>query len=222
MSASSSAPSSDGTKKPLRPTLREDSRQRTRDRIINGALVAIAESGLDATVDQIAAAAGVSRRTVFRQFSNHAELLLAALDEIRRLFEAEMPVAPSPGADVQAWLVESTVSIHELFRRAIGRAFWDLHGERPRVSDSVAERIAEVPAFRERLAGELTVAAWGALGGNGAPPQWVIDTFAIHISGFSAFAHPEQSARETGELSARVLWLVLLDALSEERRAVIH
>lgn len=224
MAALSITPSPDGTEKAvteaLRPTLREDSRQRTRDRIINGALSALAESGLDATVDEIAEAAGVSRRTVFRHFSGHAELLVATLDEMRRLFESEMPGAPLPNADVRTWLVESTVRIHELFRRVVGRGFWDLNHERPRISEAVAERIADIPAFRQQLAEEMTAAAWRALGASDQAPQWVSDSFAVHVSGFAAFAHPQYSARETGELSARVLWLVLMDALNVDQHAL--
>jgi hypothetical protein len=123
-----------------RPTLREDSRNHARARIVSGAKVAVAKWGLDATVDQIADESGVSRRTVFRQFSSHAELLLATLEEIRLLFEAGIPTAPSTGEDLEGWLIESTVKIHELFRSTLGRGFWDLHVSRTTSPTSLPRR----------------------------------------------------------------------------------
>jgi hypothetical protein len=95
-----------------------------------------------------------------------------------------------------------------------------LNHERPRISDAVAERIADIPANRQRLAEEMIAAAWRSLGASDQAPRWVSDSFAVHLSGFAAFAHPEYSARETGELSARVLWLVLMNALSEDQHAL--
>jgi AcrR family transcriptional regulator len=203
-----------------RPTLREDSRSHARARIVDGAKVAVAKWGLDATVDQIAEEAGVSRRTVFRQFSNHAELLLATLEEIRQLFEAGIPTAPSAGEDLEEWLIESTVKVHELFRSTLGRGFWDLHVDRPRISDDVTDFIARTPQIRRRIAESALNDAWRSLDAEGDPPSWLLDTFSIHLSGFAAFAHAYRTPRETGELSARILWITLNQAVRDSRSVV--
>jgi AcrR family transcriptional regulator len=213
---SSTAHSGDSFPSP-RPTLREDSRSHARARIVDGAKVAVAKWGLDATVDQIADESGVSRRTVFRQFSSHAELLLVTLEEIRQLFEAGVPTAPSADEDVETWLIESTVAVHELFRSSLGRAFWDLHVDRPRISDDVTDFIAKTPQIRRRIAVTALNDAWRALDADGEPPSWLLDTFSIHLSGFATFAHAYRTPRETGELSAKVMWITLNQAARHSR-----
>jgi AcrR family transcriptional regulator len=200
-----------------RPSLRDESRSHARARIVQGAMVAVAKWGLDATVDQIADESGVSRRTVFRQFSSHAELLLVTLEEIRQLFEAGIPTAPSPDQDVETWLIESTVTVHEIFRSSLGRAFWDLHVDRPRISEDVTDFIAKTPQIRQRIASTALDDAWRALDAEGEPPSWLLDTFSIHLSGFATFAHAYRTPRETGELSARILWITLNQAVREAR-----
>jgi AcrR family transcriptional regulator len=203
-----------------RPTLREDSRNHARARIVSGAQVAVAKWGLDATVDQIADESGVSRRTVFRQFSSHAELLLATLEEIRLLFEAGIPTAPSTGEDLEGWLIESTVKIHELFRSTLGRGFWDLHVDRPRISDDVTDFIAKTPQIRRRIAEGALNDVWRALDAEGNPPSWLLETFSIHLSGFAAFAHANWTPRETGELSAKILWITLTQAVRDSHTSI--
>jgi AcrR family transcriptional regulator len=213
----SSEPAEVGSPPSMRPTLREDSRSHARSRIVEGAKAAVAKWGLDATVDQIADQAGVSRRTVFRQFSSHAELLLVTLEEIRQRFEAGVPKAPTAEEDLQTWLIESTVSVHELFRSSLGRGFWDLHVDRPRISQDVADFIAKTPQIRHRIASSALNDAWRALSADGEPPSWLLDTFSIHLSGFATFAHANRTARETGELSAKVLWITLNQAVRDSR-----
>jgi len=205
-----------------RPTLREDSRSHARARIVEGAKVAVAKWGLDATVDQIADEAGVSRRTVFRQFSSHAELLLVTLEEIRQLFEAGIPKAPSADEDLETWLIESTVAVHELFRSSLGRAFWDLHVDRPRISQDVTDFIAKTPQIRRRIASAALTDAWRALGAGGEPPSWLLDTFSIHLSGFATFANGYRTPRETGELSAKILWITLNQAARDSRTPAVN
>lgn len=205
-----------------RATLREDSKQRARSRIIRGALVGVAASGLTVTVDEVAAAAGVSRRTVFRHFPNHAELILAALIEIRRQLDEGVPSPPAPGSDVHEWLETSAVAMHRLFRELIGRAFWDLYTRGPSLPPAVAERVSGALELRHRYATDLAAAAWTALEGQGEPPTWIGDVFSMNLSGFATNALPYYSAEETGRLSARILWLALDVALEEQRRGYYH
>lgn len=205
-----------------RTTLREDAKERARARILHGALAAVAASGFTATVDEIAAAAGVSRRTVFRHFPNHAELILATIVEIRRQLDEGMPPPPEPGSDVHEWLETSAVRVHRLFRDLIGRAFWDLYTKGPSIPPAIAERLANALSVRHRYASDLAAAAWKALDGQGEPPTWVCDAFSMNLSGFATNSLPHYSAEETGRLSAHLLWLVLDVALEEQRRGYYH
>jgi AcrR family transcriptional regulator len=201
----------------LRPSLRDDARSQARTRIIEGAMVAIAASGLDATIDEVALAAGVSRRTVFRHFASHGELIAATINEGLRYLGTHLPSAPPPGVDTQTWLSESVVVLHDQTRRLLGRAFWDIHIDRPDQPVEVTEALLDVVTFRYHFARQFTDSAWLAVGGTGEPPQWVIDAFTFHVSGFAAFALGKYDAQETGQLSARILWLVLKSALKEQK-----
>jgi AcrR family transcriptional regulator len=64
------------------PTLRDHARGAVRDEVARQAWLLFSRQGFEATtVDQIAAAAGMSRRTFFRYFTGKDELVLARLVE---------------------------------------------------------------------------------------------------------------------------------------------
>ena len=90
---------SDSTR-PYRSTLREEQAKATRDRILSAAieLMRVEE---DASMDAIAKAAGVERRTVFRHFETREALLTEAFQWLND--QLGVVVAPSdPAALVQA------------------------------------------------------------------------------------------------------------------------
>lgn len=200
-----------------RPTLREDSRSRARTRIIQGALVALASSGLDATIEEVAEAAGVSRRTVFRHFPSHGDLIAASIGQGLSVLESHIPEPPPPGTDIQQWLSDTVVLLHTLVRELLGRAFWDIHIDRPGTPSEVAAAIDDIAIQRRRFASELASCTWTALGGEGDVPGWVVDTFSLQVSGFATNALPQYSAQETGRLSAQILWIVLAEAIAEAK-----
>jgi AcrR family transcriptional regulator len=200
-----------------RPNLREDSRSRARARIIQGAMIAIAAFGLDATIDQVADASGVSRRTVTRYFATHGELIAATIDEGLTFIGTKIPAPPSSGTDVETWLTDALVNLHEVTRTLLGRAFWDIHIDRPNTPTEVTDALAKVVVERYRFAGDFANSAWRAVGGSGTTPTWVGDAFTFHISGFATFALAKYSATETGQLSARILWVVLQAAVEQQR-----
>jgi AcrR family transcriptional regulator len=72
------------------PGIRERKRQAVRDHLSDVALRLLADRSFDSvTVDEIAAAAGVSRRTFFRYFTSKEEVVLSFLDEMgARLHDA--------------------------------------------------------------------------------------------------------------------------------------
>jgi AcrR family transcriptional regulator len=181
-------------------------------------MIAIAASGLDATIDEVADAAGVSRRTVTRYFATHGELIAATIDEGLTFIGTNIPDAPPVSADVEAWLTDALVNLHQVTRQLLGRAFWDIHIDRPNTPKEVTDALAKVVVERYRFAGDLARTAWLAAGGTLDPPTWVVDAFTFHVSGFATFALAKYSATETGQLSARILWLVLTSAVDEQRR----
>jgi AcrR family transcriptional regulator len=201
-----------------RLTLSEEALGRARERILHGAMAVMATIGLDATIDQVARQAGVSRRTVFRHFASQGDLFAAAINEVWRVIDARMPAPPSPGTDVEAWLRASSIAIHRLLRDVVGRAFWDIHIERPGTSPEVTVALAITLSERRRHASGLASGAWVALGAPGEPPPWVLDAFILQLSGFATNAMVEYDTEKAGHVSARILSSVLSSAIEEQRR----
>jgi hypothetical protein len=86
----------------------------------------------------------------------------------------------------------------------------------------VSDFIAKTPRIRRRIASTALDDAWRALDAQGEPPSWLLDTFSIHLSGFATFAHAYRTPRETGELSARILWITLNQAVRDSRTVAVH
>lgn len=81
-----------------RPNLRERNHERTRDEIAGHALDLFVARGFDAvTVDDIAASAGISRRTFFRYFETKEDALLPA--DASRLQRLEQALRERPAAE---------------------------------------------------------------------------------------------------------------------------
>jgi len=194
-----------------RSTLGEETRALVRGRIVRGAAAALAMHGFAATTDDIATAAGVGRRTVFRHFATHEAVVEAAVSEITSELEREIPKAPAPGVELQAWVEETAITMHDLNTRLIGNAFWDMNVERPGYSPALRDE------RRRRYSTAAAQGAWGLAGGNGRPPSWVVDAFALQLSGFATHCLEGYSAKRAGQVSARILLAVLASAIAEDR-----
>ena len=86
-----------------RPRVAAERRARMRRKLVESALLVFAEKGVDASViDDVIAAAGVSRGTFYNYFRTNAELLAAASEElgneIVHLIETHVHAIPSPAA----------------------------------------------------------------------------------------------------------------------------
>ncbi len=83
------------------PNLRERTRRAVRSEIASTAMRLFAEQGFDATtVDQIAAAAGISRRSFFHYFGTKEDLVLGDVAALGESVRAELEARP---AEESAW-----------------------------------------------------------------------------------------------------------------------
>ena len=82
---------------PVMVELRAEQRELARNRILTGARSVLVERGFEGTIDDVAAAAGVSRRTVFRHFPTHEALLVEAIHEIVATVRSSVPGPPQQG-----------------------------------------------------------------------------------------------------------------------------
>jgi AcrR family transcriptional regulator len=164
-------------------TLLEEQRDRARARIVRAAQKALAARGLATTVDDVAEAAGVSRRTVFRHFATRERLFAVAIRAGLRAYGEQVPAEPTDG-DVDRWLRNVLVAAHRLNARN-GRVYWELSALEPELPGELAAAAADRRQARRAFASGVTRTLWRAHGGPGDPPVWLVDTVAVHLSGFT-------------------------------------
>lgn len=201
-----------------RPPLRIEQRSMVDARIIEGAMAVFAEKGLEGTVDDIAMAAGVSRRTVFRHFESSADVFIAAIKTMFAVYEEEVPKPPTPGQDLASWLSEVAERLHSLNKHMLGRGFWDIHVQRPGLDPKFAETLSERNARRAQIADQVAAMAWQAARGDGNPPVWVVSAFVIVLSGFGTNAMVSYGETDPATVSAQILSAVLADAAAGRAR----
>jgi AcrR family transcriptional regulator len=166
-----------------RPSLADEQRDLVRARILRAAGSVLAARGLAATVDDVAEAAGVSRRTVFRHYVTRDALFVAVIRAGIRRYAEQIP-RPADD-DLRGWLREMLAVTHKL-NAGNGRVFWDLVGvQEADLSQDLAMVAAECRDSRNGFAVNVTDLLWQARGGRGRPPQWLVDAVAVQLSGFT-------------------------------------
>jgi len=196
--------------------LSDELRDVVRTRVLRAARKVLAERGLATTVDEVAVAAGVSRRTVFRHFTTREQLFADAIRDGLRSYAGHLPRAER-GTDIEEWLTEILVAAHRLNAKN-GRIYWELHALGPELDGELAAVAAERRAGRDRFVERVCGNAWKQSGGAGKPPDWLLDAFAIHLSAFATQAligDFGRSSEEAGRSSAKVLLASLEVALRE-------
>jgi AcrR family transcriptional regulator len=179
------------------PTRLEDHRRGAHDRIVRAARLVLAERGLAARVEDVAEAASVSRRTVFRYFDTREQLLAAALADSIRSYADHIP-RPQAGQSLAAWLDRALLAIHTMNAQH-GRIYFELA-----LANDLDGALGEIVELRRSARGELvrrfTSAAWKAANGPGRPPRWLADAVAVMLSAFAT----EALMRDFGRTPAQV------------------
>lgn len=199
-------------------TLADEQRDLARSRILRAAMAVLAERGLAATVDDVAEAAGVSRRTVFRHYATRDGLFAAAIREGMQRYALRIP-APPPDGDLRSWLLELLMVVHRL-NASNGRVYWELALEPEGLSGELARAAAERRESRRASAVSVTARIWQARGGRGQPPAWLTDAVAVHLSGFttrSLTGDFGRSPEDVARVSAQVLEAALAAAIAAQR-----
>ena len=193
------------------PSLADEQREVAQARILRAAGSVLAARGLAATVDDVAEAAGVSRRTIFRHFVTRDALFVAVIRAGIRRYAEQIP--PPGDDDLRDWLPDLLAVTHKL-NTGNGRVFWDLVGvQAADLSDDLALVAAECRDSRNRFAASVTDVLWRARGGTGRPPQWLVDAVAVQLSGFTTQSLAGDLGRSPDAV-ARVAALVIEAALA--------
>jgi AcrR family transcriptional regulator len=196
-----------------RPQLRTEMRALARERILAGAVATLTRIGLEATVDDVAEAAGVSRRTVFRYFPSYGALFGAAITEVMHRYEAGFPAPPAPGEGLDEWLVRAMTTMHRLHREMLGRSFWDLFSADDTLAPEVLTAIGEIPGLQRQFVERFTDVVWSASGDAAEPyPPWLADAVFLTASAYASNALDRYNVEDAGAISARILGAAIRDA----------
>lgn len=170
-----------------------------RDRVLDEVQPLLAAEGVEVTMDQLAAAAGIGRRTLFRYFDSRENLIAAA---VRRSFEqllADVFTDPDPTLDPEQMVADVLRRTHDV-AESMGRAHWQVAtvpSTHPELGEAVLVRRRARAAYVTRFTEEL----WRRCGRQDEPPRWLADTFGLLES---LFAH-EALRRDLGRSSAEIV-----------------
>lgn len=175
----------------------DDPRAAVRERIVRGARVELAERGLAVRVEDVAAAAGVSRRTVFRYFETREALLAAALQDSMRSYGDHVP-RPEPDVELEEWLRVALVAVHRMNAQH-GRVYFELAS-----GADFDGQLGDIARARRTARAELvhrfTDTAWRLAGGPADPPRWLHDAVAVSLSAFATEALGPDFGRSPDEV----------------------
>lgn len=187
-------------------------------RAIRATRVLIAQSGLDVSMDQIAAESGVGRRSLFRHFKSRDALVGEALDSAFRWYETQLDTAIAVSGPLDEWLHAVLRRTHQTHLDA-GRGLWQLASafddELPPEFNAANKRRR---AMRRRVTQGLADRAWTAAGGTGPTPDTLVEAMAIVVSSFathSMIIDRKRSIESFVRASVAVLLAVIRTALAE-------
>jgi AcrR family transcriptional regulator len=185
-------------------------------RLVEAARRVGAERGLEFRMEEVAIAAGVSRRTAFRYFPNRAELIGEAFALGMDSYRKHVPVDPPSGDDPDVWLARLCRSVHEL-NSTVGKLYWDLIFATD-VDRDIQKTIKTHKRHRRAFIFRCSEASWHAYGGEGDPPSWLVDAFFAQLSPFTTVYftdHLGRSISDIGATTGQVLQRLVKSAVAE-------
>jgi AcrR family transcriptional regulator len=154
-------------------------------RVLRATRRLLADRGLSVSMDDIATAADVGRRSLFRHFGGRDTLVAEALSGALDWYDEQVVRVDDAEASLESWLERLIRRIHQM-HIAAGRGMWQMAAA---ADDELAPEIAEVNRRRrhDRRATTETIAreAWQRAGGRGKAPRAVSDACALAISSFA-------------------------------------
>lgn len=152
-------------------------RRAASDHVLAATRRLVGAEGLDVTMDQIAEASGVSRRTLFRHFETRERLVAAALDTGMKRYGEQLPALTG---DWRTWLRETCTVAHQL-NASYGPGYWELTTRTDLLPDLAAVERRRRDARRGAMA-RIADTLWAAAGGVGPTPAAVVAATGAHLS----------------------------------------
>lgn len=175
--------------------------------------------GLGVSMDEIAVASGIGRRTLFRHFASRDKLIGAALEDAFRFYEADLVAAIDLEGPLGEWLRRIVRHMHDTHLRA-GRGTWELacaFDDTHPPEFAQANRLRR--GMRRRVTKLLAQRGWELSGGVGKPPILVVDAFGLALSSYATHSMIIDARRRVDavtETSASMLESVIRQALASD------
>lgn len=193
--------------------------QRRRAAVLDAVQPLLAEQGVDVTMEQLAEAADIGRRTLFRYFPSKEALVAAAVRQSYDQLLAEVFASPDgSGADTGLGPEETIRSVlrrtHAVAER-MGRAHWQVAAD-PESHGELGEAVAARRHARADYVERFTQLLWERAGCEGQPPRWLVDTFGLVESLFAYQALRldfGRTSEEIVETTTRVMIAALHEAV---------
>jgi AcrR family transcriptional regulator len=192
-----------------------------RERVLAAAEAVLAEVGVTATMDEIAAAAGIGRRTLFRYFPTREDLIAQAIARGYQRLDEEVFDEAHLEADDPDELIRRVLTTTHRVASQMGKAHWQVAADRE-VLNGLGAAAAARQRARRRYVKRFTERLWALAGGPGRPPRWLGDAFGLLESLFTYQALRldfDRSEKAIVDLTARLMTEALHAALAEARAA---
>jgi AcrR family transcriptional regulator len=188
-----------------------------RERVLDAAEVVLAEVGVTATMDEIAEAAGIGRRTLFRYFPSREDLIAAAIERRYQRLDQEVFDDAHLEADDPDELIRRVLTTTHRVAAQMGKAHWQVAADRE-VLNGLGAAAAARQRARRRYVQRFTERLWDLAGGPPPPPAWLADAFGLLESLFTYQALRLDFGRDEAdivELTSRLMTDALHAALAE-------
>lgn len=164
----------------------------TRHAILDTTLELLDEGHGDFTYEGLARHAGVARQTLYSQFPDRTELLIAAVDHARHLLGADDLAAPVYGAATARGALGALLDFHITFTPRILRPALALEAQRRR-DPELSRKFEQRPQGRRQITRHVMsrLAAEGHLDGN-----WTVDEATDFISALMTAAFTSDLTEE--------------------------
>lgn len=144
----------------------------------------IADRGLAVSMDDIAEASGIARRTLFRHVQSRDALLADALNLALDQYETQLVELSKVELPLHQWLPTAVRIVHIANLQA-GRGVWELAAAREaQLSEELVRVNMRRAEIRQRTTRMLADTAWRIATDAPEAPSDVVDAFALCLSTF--------------------------------------
>jgi AcrR family transcriptional regulator len=184
--------------------LLDDPKAVQRLKLLRATMQLIADRGLDVTMDDIAEAADINRRTLFRQVESRDVLVADALSALMDWYATQIERVAPDEQPLDEWIAALALQMMEI-QRAAGLGLWQLTATPDdRLPPELAAVNARRRSDRRQNAQETARSLWKRAGGTGQCPQVVIDAVAMALSNFATRSMVEDFGRDVASVASSV------------------